>query len=109
MYVPKTRSDLGIPAEDGHHTIDYDEYFGDTPIYTLFVLIRQQLLAFPAYLRGCLRLPSSQGLALIYVAQFSTSPARRTTPNGPTTSTVSRSSQLQPLTYSLAADRCVSI
>ncbi|QRV89512.1 Fatty acid desaturase [Ceratobasidium sp. AG-Ba] len=32
------------------HEIDWDEIFGDTPIYTLFILIRQQLLAFPAYL-----------------------------------------------------------
>ncbi|KAG7095521.1 hypothetical protein E1B28_006259 [Marasmius oreades] len=47
VYVPKTRSDLGIPHE---HSIDWDELFGDTPIYTLFMLIRQQLLAFPAYL-----------------------------------------------------------
>ncbi|OJT06852.1 Delta(12) fatty acid desaturase [Trametes pubescens] len=50
VYVPKTRSDLGIPEEDGHTKIDYDEYLGDTPIYTLFTLVRQQLLAFPAYL-----------------------------------------------------------
>ncbi|OSC96493.1 linoleoyl phosphatidylcholine delta-12 acetylenase [Trametes coccinea BRFM310] len=49
VYVPKTRSDLGIP-EEGEGKIDYDEYFGDTPIYTLFMLVRQQLLAFPAYL-----------------------------------------------------------
>ncbi|CDO78053.1 hypothetical protein BN946_scf184616.g2 [Trametes cinnabarina] len=49
VYVPKTRSDLGIPPES-EGKIDYDEYFGDTPIYTLFTLIRQQLLAFPAYL-----------------------------------------------------------
>ncbi|KAI0718558.1 fatty acid desaturase-domain-containing protein [Cerioporus squamosus] len=49
VYVPKTRSDLGIPQEHGHK-IDYDEYLGDTPIYTLFMLVRQQLLAFPAYL-----------------------------------------------------------
>lgn len=49
VYVPKTRSDLGIPdPKDG--PIDYDELFGDTPIYTLFMLISQQLLAFPAYL-----------------------------------------------------------
>ncbi|KAJ7475898.1 fatty acid desaturase-domain-containing protein [Mycena latifolia] len=47
-YVPKTRSDLGIPEDDGH--IDYDELFGDTPLYTLFFLIRQQVLGFPAYL-----------------------------------------------------------
>ena len=50
VYVPKTRSDLGIPQEHGHK-IDYDEYLGDTPIYTLYMLVRQQLLAFPAYLR----------------------------------------------------------
>ncbi|KAG6887660.1 hypothetical protein C0995_013685 [Termitomyces sp. Mi166 len=51
VYVPKTREDLGIPNEAEGHTIDYDEYFGDTPIYTLYMLIRQQLIAFPAYLR----------------------------------------------------------
>lgn len=50
VYVPKTRSELGIPEEDGQTKIDYDEYLGDTPIYTLFTLVRQQLLAFPAYL-----------------------------------------------------------
>lgn len=51
VYVPKTREDLGIPDEARGHTIDYDEYLGDTPLYTLFMLMRQQLLAFPAYLR----------------------------------------------------------
>ncbi|KIJ33544.1 hypothetical protein M422DRAFT_183103 [Sphaerobolus stellatus SS14] len=49
VYVPKTRADLGIPKE-GKEPIDYEEYLGDTPIYTLFMLIRQQLFAFPAYL-----------------------------------------------------------
>ncbi|KDQ54171.1 hypothetical protein JAAARDRAFT_161125 [Jaapia argillacea MUCL 33604] len=48
VYVPKTRSDLGIPK--AHAEIDYEDYFGDTPIYTLYMLIRQQVLAFPAYL-----------------------------------------------------------
>ncbi len=50
VYIPKTRHDLGIPQE-GDQPIDYEEYFGDTPIYTLYMLVRQQLLAFPAYLR----------------------------------------------------------
>lgn len=49
VYVPKTRSDLGIPKE-GDGKIDYEEYLGDTPIYTLYMLLRQQFLAFPAYL-----------------------------------------------------------
>ncbi|KAF8876348.1 fatty acid desaturase-domain-containing protein [Infundibulicybe gibba] len=49
VYVPKTREDLNIP-EEGDHEIDYDEILGDTPIYTLYMLIRQQVLAFPAYL-----------------------------------------------------------
>jgi len=49
VYVPKTRSDLGIPPKHDH-IVNYEDYFGDTPIYTLFMLIRQQFLAFPAYL-----------------------------------------------------------
>ncbi|KAJ7137561.1 fatty acid desaturase-domain-containing protein [Mycena crocata] len=48
VYVPKTRSDLGL-SRDSTAT-DYEEIFGDTPIYTLLMLVRQQLLAFPAYL-----------------------------------------------------------
>ncbi|KAF8883956.1 fatty acid desaturase-domain-containing protein [Infundibulicybe gibba] len=48
VYVPKTRSDLGLPAH--HEGLDYEELLGDTPIYTLYMLIRQQVLAFPAYL-----------------------------------------------------------
>ncbi|KAG6811249.1 hypothetical protein H0H92_008367 [Tricholoma furcatifolium] len=50
VYVPKTREDLGIPDEAEGKEIDYDEILGDTPIYTLYMLIRQQVLAFPAYL-----------------------------------------------------------
>lgn len=53
VYVPKTREDLSIPDEEPGKTIDYSEIFGDTPLYTLFMLIRQQVLAFPAYLRRC--------------------------------------------------------
>ncbi|KAJ7045130.1 hypothetical protein C8F04DRAFT_941104 [Mycena alexandri] len=49
VYVPKTRSDLDIPQEVEDESI-YAEILGDTPIYTLFMLIRQQVLAFPAYL-----------------------------------------------------------
>ena len=47
-YVPKTRSDLGIPADATEH--DVHELLGDTPIYSLFMLIRQQIFAFDAYL-----------------------------------------------------------
>lgn len=49
-YVPKTRSDLNIPKEEAGRTVRYEEYFNDTPLYTLFMLVCQQLLAFPAYL-----------------------------------------------------------
>lgn len=59
VYVPKTRDDLGIPQEGSGIKIDYDEYFGDTPIYTLFMLVKQQLLAFPAYLGELLALVNS--------------------------------------------------
>ncbi|CAE7204467.1 unnamed protein product [Rhizoctonia solani] len=49
VYVPSTRTELKIPSAPNSE-IDWDEIFGDTPIYTLFLLIKQQLLAFPAYL-----------------------------------------------------------
>ncbi|KAI4522600.1 hypothetical protein K525DRAFT_268747 [Schizophyllum commune Loenen D] len=50
VYVPKTRADLGLPPADEARPVDYDEILGDTPLYTPFVLVRQQLVAFPAYL-----------------------------------------------------------
>ncbi|KAJ7628803.1 fatty acid desaturase-domain-containing protein [Roridomyces roridus] len=50
VYVPQTRSDLGLPQEPVHDESIYEELLGDTPIYTLYMLIRQQVLAFPAYL-----------------------------------------------------------
>ncbi|KAJ6471091.1 fatty acid desaturase-domain-containing protein [Mycena vitilis] len=53
VYVPKTRAELGISlpstAVDGDDD-GYADIFGDTPFWTLFMLLRQQLLAFPAYL-----------------------------------------------------------
>lgn len=49
VYVPKTRTDLSIPLKE-NSKIDWEEHFGDTPIYTLYMLLRQQFLAFPAYL-----------------------------------------------------------
>ncbi|KAK0443604.1 fatty acid desaturase-domain-containing protein [Armillaria borealis] len=50
VYVPKTRDDLNIPDERPNETVNYEEIFSDTPIYTLYMLLRQQLFAFPAYL-----------------------------------------------------------
>uniref|UniRef100_D8Q6U0 Fatty acid desaturase domain-containing protein n=1 Tax=Schizophyllum commune (strain H4-8 / FGSC 9210) TaxID=578458 RepID=D8Q6U0_SCHCM len=50
VYVPKTRAELGLPPAHEARAIDYDEILGDTPLYTLFMLVRQQLVAFPAYL-----------------------------------------------------------
>ncbi len=62
VYVPRTRADLGIPplsspnGKNGEKGVaqqanDRDEYFGDTPAYTLYTLVRQQLFAFEAYPR----------------------------------------------------------
>ena len=53
VYVPKTRAELGLPPAHAAHAIDYDEILGDTPVYTLLMLVRQQFVAFPAYLRTC--------------------------------------------------------
>lgn len=51
VYVPKTRRDLGLRKEGDPRGLNYGEIFSDTPIYTLAMLVAQQLLAFPAYLR----------------------------------------------------------
>ena len=59
VYVPKTRADLGLPPADEAWSADYDEILGDTPMYTLFMLVRQQLAAFPAYLRRSLCIHAS--------------------------------------------------
>jgi hypothetical protein len=57
VYMPRTRSELGIPHKPNHE-IEWDELFGDTPVHTLCMLMRQQLIGFPAYLSehlsGCL-------------------------------------------------------
>ncbi|KIY48087.1 hypothetical protein FISHEDRAFT_44005 [Fistulina hepatica ATCC 64428] len=50
VYVPRTRSDLGIPDEKEGYKIDYSEFFHDSPIWTLGELIVQQVIAWPAYL-----------------------------------------------------------
>lgn len=91
VYVPKTREDLGIPDEVEGSTIDYEELLGDTPIYTLFMLIRQQVLAFPAYLRES-NLTLLRGMSnLKHSLKSSTCLAKRLTPNGPIISIVSLS------------------
>ncbi|KAJ7681021.1 fatty acid desaturase-domain-containing protein [Mycena polygramma] len=48
VYVPHTRTELKLPADVEGSALE--EHFGDTPLYTIFALLRQQLLAFPAYL-----------------------------------------------------------
>jgi hypothetical protein len=50
-YVPRTREDLGIP-EKPNNEINWEEIFGDTPIYTLCILIVRQLIGYPTYLCG---------------------------------------------------------
>ena len=47
-YVPKTRSNLGIAPNATQTEIEH--LFEDAPLYTLFMLIRQQVFAFDAYL-----------------------------------------------------------
>ncbi|KAF7327700.1 Delta(12) fatty acid desaturase [Mycena kentingensis (nom. inval.)] len=48
-FIPWTRSEVGLPAAADAHDHDYDDIFGDTPLYTLLLLVRQQLFGFPAY------------------------------------------------------------
>ena len=48
-WIPLTRSEMKLPAED--EKFDYEEYFGDAPIWTLGMLVLRQVIAFPVYLR----------------------------------------------------------
>jgi fatty acid desaturase len=50
VFVPKTRKEIGIPLEHEDNHIDYSEYFNDSPIYNLLLLVRQQLIGWPSYL-----------------------------------------------------------
>ncbi|CAA7263772.1 unnamed protein product [Cyclocybe aegerita] len=49
-FVPRTRSDYGLPAESVAHIADYHEIFEETPIYTLGRMIFMQLLGWQYYL-----------------------------------------------------------
>ncbi|KIP05951.1 hypothetical protein PHLGIDRAFT_107540 [Phlebiopsis gigantea 11061_1 CR5-6] len=47
-WIPLTRSEMNLPPED--EKFDYEEYFGDAPIWTLGMLVLRQVIAFPVYL-----------------------------------------------------------
>ncbi|KAH8093959.1 fatty acid desaturase-domain-containing protein [Cristinia sonorae] len=49
-WVPRTREMYNLPPEEKASEMDYEDLFGDTPIYTLGRLIAQQVLGWPAYL-----------------------------------------------------------
>ncbi|KAG6913297.1 hypothetical protein DXG01_008117, partial [Tephrocybe rancida] len=65
VFVPKTREDLNIPEEVEGEMIKFSEIFADTPIYTLGMLISQQLLAFPAYLSNSVLFTKGQRNAVM--------------------------------------------
>ncbi|KAJ7281581.1 delta-12 fatty acid desaturase [Mycena rebaudengoi] len=49
-YVPRTRSQYGLPAEPDAHLADYHEIFEDSPIYTLLRILIMQIFGWPIYL-----------------------------------------------------------
>jgi hypothetical protein len=49
-YVPRTRSDYGLPSESSATFSDYRDVFEETPIYTLFRMVFMQLLGWQYYL-----------------------------------------------------------
>jgi omega-6 fatty acid desaturase / acyl-lipid omega-6 desaturase (Delta-12 desaturase) len=50
VFVPKTRSRLGLPSKDKDSQQMHHSVFEDTPLITLINLIVQQLLGWPLYL-----------------------------------------------------------
>lgn len=49
-YVPRTRSDFGLPPESTARLVDYHELFEETPIYTVARMLLMQLLGWQIYL-----------------------------------------------------------
>ncbi|KAJ7158698.1 delta-12 fatty acid desaturase [Mycena filopes] len=49
-YVPRTRSDFGLPPATQAHAADYHDIFEETPIYTLLRLVVMQAVGLQTYL-----------------------------------------------------------
>ncbi|KAJ6561601.1 delta-12 fatty acid desaturase [Mycena capillaripes] len=49
-YVPRTRSDFGLPPAGQAHITDYHDIFEETPIYALLRLVLMQAVGLQAYL-----------------------------------------------------------
>jgi hypothetical protein len=49
-YVPRTRSDFGLPPAGQAHITDYHDIFEETPIYSLLRLLVMQAVGLQAYL-----------------------------------------------------------
>jgi hypothetical protein len=49
-YVPRTRTDYGLPRESSATLSDYLDIFEETPIYTLFRMLVMQFLGWQYYL-----------------------------------------------------------
>jgi len=49
-FVPRTRSQYGLPPESTAHISDYHEVFEETPIYTLGRMLFMQALGWQYYL-----------------------------------------------------------
>ena len=49
-YVPRTRSDYGLPRECSATILDYRDIFEETPIYTLIRMVIMQLFGWHYYL-----------------------------------------------------------
>lgn len=49
-YVPRTRSDCGLPENSSAHDMDYHSVFEETPIYTLCRMLVMQIFGWQCYL-----------------------------------------------------------
>ena len=70
-FVPRTRTDYGLPSESSAKFSDYHDVFEETPIYTLIRMISMQLLGFQYYLltnvMGSPRYPSGTNVGTVYI------------------------------------------
>lgn len=70
-FVPRTRTQLGLPAQHVARLADYHEIFEDAPLYTLIRILVMQLFGWHSYIffnvKGNPRYPSGTNVRLWHI------------------------------------------
>lgn len=81
LWMPDTRSYYGLPPEEEAEESDYEEIFGDAPLYTFIKLLAFHFFLFQAYLSPSPPLRRHIILIAIFFAVFNLS-GQKSYPSG---------------------------